>query len=166
MSAAASMQRHESAKRELNRLLRNLAGLMLGFALAAWVCFANAAMTGLQFDGRCIESQAEVLNTFKLKVQQVSTGLNFELCGAPWTPIITNNTSYTGQSAPLAIKYWPTSEGSSGVDVCNSESFRVIGLPPCDPDVQSLAFTGTNALFLVLGFFYAAMLGFKTGYRA
>lgn len=165
MSASISFQHHQTARRELSRLLRMLAGFLLGFALAAWVCFANAALSGYQFDSRCLLSQEEVIEAFKMRSQYLGIGNDYEVCGGAYAPVMVANLSYTGQTAPLAIKYYKSAGGPQG-DQCTTSTANYLGVPTCDPDVQSLAFTGTNALFLVLGYFYAAMLGFKTGYRA
>lgn len=168
MSAAASFQHHQTVKRELARVLRMLAGFLLGFALAAWVCFANAAMTGYQLEGRCLPSQAEALEAFKFKAQQFTNGNNWETCGGAYAPTVVVNTSATAATAAMAIKYYVAmdGQGGNGMDVCSTTVPKYLGIPACDPDLQSLFYTGTNALFLVLGFFYAGMLGFKTGYRA
>jgi len=164
MSDAISFQHYEKSRRDLLRSLRAVFAFCLGVLLATWVCFANAAMTGYIYDNRCIQTQSEVLEAFKFRSQYLETGQDYEVCGGAYAPTIATNMSYTGQSAPLAIKYY-VAQGSYS-DQCMVSVAKYIGLPPCDPDTQTLAFTGTNALFLVLGFFYAGMLGFKTGYRA
>lgn len=165
MSALSSMHHYEKTKLDLTRKVLSFSGFLLGVLLAAWVCFANAAMTGYQFDNRCIPTQAEVLEAFKFKSQYLQSGSDYEVCGGAHSPIITANLSYTSSSAPTAIKYYVISAAVPS-ETCTTSSPKYLGIPLCDPDVQSLAFTGTNALFLVLGFFYAGMLGFKTGYRA
>lgn len=168
MSASASFQHFETSKRELLRLFRMLAGFLLGVALSAWVCFANAAATGYIFNGRCHATQSEVLTAFIYNFNTVVLGTDYELCAGAFSPVIVATPAATNLApGPYTIQYYRrNSTSAANGDYCSGSYPQQFTLAPCDPDVQSLAFTGTNALFLVLGFFYAAMLGFKTGYRA
>lgn len=166
-SSAHSMQHYQSTRRDLLRLLRMLVGFLLGFALAAWVCFANAAMTGYQFGFRCFPNTSELLIAFQDEFVRANLGTSYLLCDGTKAPSVIQLAASPGY--PFYIGYYKSNvvQALNQPVSCPADMYRqVLGIASCDPDVQSLAFTGTNALFLVLGFFYAAMLGFKTGYRA
>lgn len=151
----------------MSRDFRNFLYFCVGIALATFALIASAANTGFQINERCYATTTEALDAFKMAFSTVSLGTDYELCGAPYEPTIATGNNYTGSAYPsdTAVKYFKINNAPGGA-VCSTTTAFFFGLPRCDPETQGIAFSGTNALFLVLAFFYAAMLGFKTSFRA
>jgi len=149
----------------MSRDFRNFLYFCVGISLATFALIASAANTGYQINERCHGTSTEALDAFKMAFQSVALGTDYELCGDVFAPVIVSNVQFAGINSDTAVKYYKMNN-AAGSSVCSTATAFFFGLPRCDPETQGIAFSGTNALFLVLAFFYAAMLGFKTSFRA
>lgn len=148
----------------MTRIQRNLLALSIGLLMGGYMAAAFAANTGFLYGERCYATSDEARQAFIATAQSTwSLAFDSELCGGAHAPSIVGLSNHvSGATTGLQYRVGNTDVMTS----CNTAPNRQFGLLPCDPETQGIAFSGTNALFLVLAFFYAAMLGFKTGYRA